>query len=99
VCYEGLTISNGATVTLNPGLYIINGVAGSGKNVFSVSGGTLNGTSGVTFYFVNGASFNFSNGAILNLTAPTSGPDRGMLFYQDPGDTAAVPLLAARWRC
>src|ERR1039458_9551407 len=90
VCYQGLTISNGSTATLNPGLYIINGVAGSGKNVFSVAGGAIiNGTTGVTFYFVNGASFNFSNGASVNLTAPTSGPYRGLLFYQDPGDTAA----------
>jgi Flp pilus assembly protein TadG len=90
VCYDGLTISNSPTVTLNPGLYIINGVGGSGKNQFSVSGGAIvNGTSGVTFYFVNGAYFNISNGASLNLTAPTSGPYRGMLFYQDPGDTAA----------
>src|ERR1017187_2357637 len=53
VCYDGLTISNSPTVTLNPALYIINGVGGSGKNQFSVSGGTLNGTSGVTFYLVN----------------------------------------------
>jgi hypothetical protein len=90
VCYDGLTISNSPTVTLNPGLYIINGVGGSGKNVFSVAGGAIvNGTTGVTFYFVNGASFNFSNGASVNLTAPTSGPYRGLLFYQDAGDTAA----------
>jgi Flp pilus assembly protein TadG len=90
VCYDGLTISNSPTVTLNPGLYIINGALGSGKNELAVSGGAIvNGTSGVTFYFVNGAYFSISNGATLNLTAPTSGPDRGLLFYQDPGDTAA----------
>jgi hypothetical protein len=93
VCYQGLTISNNSTVTLNPGLYIINGVGGTGKNQFSVSGGVLNGTTGVTFYLVNGAYFTVSNGATLNLTAPTSGPYRGMLFYQDPGDTAADSFI------
>ena len=85
VCYKGLSFPKGSpTVTLNPGLYIING-----PNPLSVaSGTTLNGT-GVTFYFVNGGSFSVSNGATLNLSAPTTGTYRGLLFYQDPTDSAA----------
>jgi Flp pilus assembly protein TadG len=85
VCYNGLSFPKGSpTITLNPGLYII-----SGSNPLSVaSGTTINGT-GVSFYFVNGASFAISNGATLNLTAPTSGPDSGILFYEDRNDTAA----------
>jgi hypothetical protein len=93
VCYEGLTISGSPTVTLNPGLYIIDGERLSAYS-FSVSGGaTVNGTTGVTFYFVNNGSFTF-NGATMNLTAPTTsttsvGINSGILFYQDSGDTAA----------
>jgi hypothetical protein len=52
------------------------------------SGTTVNGT-GVTFYFVNGASFTVENGATLNVSAPTSPPYSGLLFYQDPTDSAA----------
>jgi Flp pilus assembly protein TadG len=85
ICYNGLSFTNGApTVTLNPGLYIING-----PNSLNVaSGTTLNGT-GVTFYFVNNASFTISNGATLNLSAPTSGAYSGLLFYQDVNDSSA----------
>ena len=84
VCYNGLTISRSPTVTLNPGLYIING-----SNALSISGAaTVNGI-GVTFYFVNGASFSISNGSIVNLTAPTSGAYSGILFEQNSLDTAA----------
>jgi Flp pilus assembly protein TadG len=94
VCYKGLTITNSPVVTLNPGLYIIDGEGASAFS-FSVSGGaTVNGTSGVSFYFVNNGSFTFSNGATMNLTAPTTrdlsvGINAGILFYQDSGDTAA----------
>jgi hypothetical protein len=86
VCYTGFSISKGSPIiNLNPGLYIFNGAGG-----FNVaSGTTLNGTGGVTFYFVNGASFTISNGAVANLTAPGSGTYSGLLFYQDPGDSAA----------
>jgi hypothetical protein len=84
-CYNGLSFPKGSpTVTVNPGVYII-----KGPNPLAVASGTvLNGTD-VTFYFVNGGSFNISNGAAINLSAPTSGSYSGLLFYQDPTDTAA----------
>jgi Flp pilus assembly protein TadG len=84
VCYNGLTTPRGSPIiTLRPGLYIFNG-----PNPLDISSGTtVNGT-GVTFYFVNGASFTFTNGATLNLSAPTSAPYSGILFYQDPSDSA-----------
>lgn len=85
VCYSSLSVSKGSpTINLNPGLYIFNGSGG----LDIASGTILNGT-GVTFYFVNGASFTFSNGATANLSAPTSGAYSGLLFYEDPTDSAA----------
>jgi Flp pilus assembly protein TadG len=84
VCYNGLTISHSPTVTLNPGLYIING-----PGTLDVSGGAVVNGTGVTFYFVNGAGFNITNGAALTLSAPTNGAYSGLLFYQDPNDTAS----------
>ena len=93
VCYQGLTITRSPTVTLNPGLYIIDGEGASAFS-FSVAGGaTVNGTTGVSFYFVNNGSFTFSNGATMNLTAPTTnvpsvGINAGILFYEDPGQAS-----------
>jgi hypothetical protein len=85
VCYSSLSVSKGSpTINFKPGLYIFNGSGG----LDMASGTILNGT-GVTFYFVNGASFTISNGATANLSAPTSGAYSGLLFYQDPTDSAA----------
>ena len=84
VCYSSLSFPKGSpTITLNPGLYIFNGAGG-----FNVASGTTMTGSGVTFYFINGASFQISNGASVTLSAPTSGTYNGLLFYQDPTDSA-----------
>jgi hypothetical protein len=78
ICYSSLSVQSGATATLNPGIYYINGN-------LSVSGGaSLQGTGGVTFYITNGGSVSITGGATMNLTAPAG----GMLFYQDPADTS-----------
>jgi hypothetical protein len=71
---------------MNPGLYIIT------TGGLSVGGqATLNG-SGVTIYLqTNSASL--SGGAATNLTAPTSGPWQGILFYQDRSDTTSASLV------
>ena len=79
---NGISIGSGASVTFQPGVYILNGGG------LSVSGNsTIQGT-GVTFY--NTARGNYSYGPV-NLTggtlgflnAPTSGPTGGILFFQD----------------
>jgi hypothetical protein len=86
VCYNSLAVgSNGATVTLNPGIYVINGGA---LHFESGSGGHSNlGGNGVFFYLVNGASFTIDNGATVNLTAMGSGTYEGILIYQDAADS------------
>lgn len=85
ICYSGLQIGNGATVTLKPGLYIINGS-------LTVNGGSPVTGTGVTFYFPAGGSLNLSNGATFNLTAPTSGTYDGILFYQNRSNSTAVSI-------
>jgi Flp pilus assembly protein TadG len=85
----GIKINAGATVTFNPGLYIVDGGG------ITISGGTVSG-SGVTFYLTgasgNGSSAqNYSgvtiNGnATVNLSSPctsSGGSIAGMLFFQD----------------
>lgn len=103
VCYNSLDVgSNGGTVTLNPGIYVING-----GNLHFFSGGNKGGN-GVFFYLENGASVTFDNGANnLNLVAGgslesdgktttpslgTSGLYNGILFYQAATDTNAISI-------
>jgi len=79
---NGLTLNSGVTVTLNPGIYIID------RGDLQVNGGaTLRGT-GVTIVLTSSTGSNYAtlhiNGnSVVNLTAPTSGPTQGMVFYQD----------------
>jgi hypothetical protein len=77
----GIRISNGATATFNPGIYII-----KGGGVSFVGGTTITG-SGVMFYLTGTnasyASADISNGASVTFSAPPSGPYMGMLFFQD----------------
>lgn len=78
----GLRISGSGNVTLNPGVYIINGGG------LSVSGtATLSG-SGVTIILTSstGSSYgtvSISGGASVTLSAPTSGATSGIAFFQD----------------
>jgi hypothetical protein len=78
----GITLNSGANITLNPGIYYLD------KGQFKVAGNaTVTGT-GVTIILTsstgsNYATANVSGGATFNLSAPTSGPTTGFLFYGD----------------
>lgn len=77
----GITLSNSANVTLTSGTYILKG---GGLNMSGNA--TLQGT-GVTIYNTGTAStyrpIFTQDDVIINLTAPTSGPLVGILFFQD----------------
>ncbi len=80
----GITIIGNANVTFSPGTYAL---VGGGLN--TTGNITLTG-SGVTFYNTfNTASgypyapISLTGNLIMNLSAPTSGPLQGMLFFQD----------------
>lgn len=79
---QGLNVNGGAHLTLNAGIYIING--GS----FTVNGGaTVTATSGVTIVLTgsgsNYATVTINGGANISITAPTTGPTAGLAFFQD----------------
>jgi len=86
VCYNGLSNSGSGALTLNPGVYVITGG-------FSASGSaTITGT-GVTIYLAGpNGSLSLTGSGALNLTAPTSGPYSGILFFEDPSDTNAMSI-------
>jgi len=87
----GIKIANpGTTVRFNPGIYFLQGGGLDIEQSAVVTG------SGVTFVNMNapagtagGAAnnfkiFNFQSGGSASLSAPTTGPLAGVLFYQDP---------------
>jgi hypothetical protein len=84
----GINISNGATATFAPGVYIINGGA------LSLVGGTTDTGSGVMFYLTGTnasyGSVNISNGANVTFSGPTSGSYTGIVFYQNRTITSSV---------
>lgn len=74
--YCGLNISNGAQVTLSPGIYVIK----DGELVVT-GNAALRGT-GVGFYFVGpGASLDFEQTSSIELQAPTTGAMAGLLVF------------------
>jgi Flp pilus assembly protein TadG len=84
--YNGIHITGNGTVNFPAGTYVISG------NDFDCNGTpTITGT-GVTFYFTNGATFNCTGNDTIQFTAPSSGTYAGILFYQDPADTAGPSL-------
>ena len=77
----GITVQGGASLTLGPGTYILDGGG------LTVSGSTItdNG-SGVTFFNTGTKSsfgtINVTGGSAATLSAPTSGTYNGILFYE-----------------
>jgi hypothetical protein len=67
------SLSTSGHVTFQPGLYIVDGAMSS--NGQSITG------AGVTF--VIGGNVNLAGNIILNLSAPTSGPFSGLVFFGD----------------
>ena len=104
VCYNGLSISGSGTVTMTPGLYIINGsmsMSGSG----SLGMGTLgsDAASGVTIYLAppNG-SLSLTGSGTMNIAAPCTNvatacntPYNGILFFEDPTDTNSMKITGS----
>jgi len=78
----GLTVQTLQTVTFNPGIYVVEGPLIFNGNVVVRGDGvtfvlTTRGAGPVPSVTINGAS------ADIELSAPTSGPMAGILFYQD----------------
>ena len=89
---------NGGNVTLNPGVYCgwfnFNGnpnvTFNPGTYVLKNGGWNVNGghweADGVSFYFSDqNSKIQFNSGVSANITAPTSGPYRGVAFFEPDG--------------
>jgi len=73
--YSSISLKAGAVVTMNPGVYCIDGD-------FKGTGGSLTGV-GVTLKMLSG-EFDLGGNVTVNLQAPTSGDWKGMLVYAQP---------------
>lgn len=74
----GIVISNGATVNLSSGVYIIK------DGPLTVTGGaTLNGSNVGLFLTGRGGAINFDGPSNISLTAPAQGEMAGMLMFED----------------
>ena len=76
-CYNGLTLNGSGNLTLEPGLYIINGSLNLGGSRAVIG-------TGVTFYTTG--TTRISNSRVLLLSAPTSGTYNGLLLFQSRND-------------
>ena len=86
--YNSIGASGNGTLTMNPGTYII-------KDSFDFSGNGVIAGAGVTLYFAcssyptpctagqEGASFDFTGNGAMNLSAPTTGPFKGLTVFFD----------------
>ncbi|MBB4370095.1 Flp pilus assembly protein TadG [Bradyrhizobium sp. cir1] len=89
-CYMGsITVNAGAVLNLSPGVYYLDGA-----NLSVAGNATITG-SGVTLVFTGSGSdwgtASIGSNATVNLTAPTSGPTKGIVMYGDrnmPAGTA-----------
>ncbi len=74
-------------VQFNPGIYIVDG------GTFRVNASAVMAGANVTFFLTNGAELAFNGNATLGLSAPTSGPLSGILFFGDRADVGVVHLI------
>lgn len=89
-CYSGsITVNAGATLSLDPGIYYLDGA-----NLSVAGNATITGT-GVTLVFTgsgsNWGTASIGSNAIIDLTAPTTGSTKGIVMYGDrkmPAGTA-----------
>ena len=83
----GLTVTNGATVTLNPGTFIFR------DGPLIVDGGASLKGNGVSIFMKGpNANLTFATASTIHLTAGKSGPLSGILIYDDPTGAAAPEM-------
>src|SRR4029077_9759045 len=85
---------NGGTLTLNPGVYILQGGIDIGAQANLVNNTTGGDGSGGVMLYVTGTSsgVNAHGQGDITLNAPTTGTYKGIVMWQDKNDTTAATL-------
>jgi len=82
---KGISLSSTAQVEFEPGVYIIDG----GSLSATGNSAQMHGE-GVTFFFTDGGSLGLAGQGSIELSAPTSGDYKGILFFGDPEEPAGL---------
>lgn len=82
---KGISLSSTAQVEFGPGVYIIDG----GSLSTTGNSAQMHGED-VMFYFTDGGSLSLSGQGSVDLSAPTSGDYKGILFFGDPEEPAGL---------
>ena len=99
----GIIINSGATVSFQPGVYVLtstNGGANRSPGGLTINLGTSVTGTGVTFFNdgpSGGINFNAPSLSLagVNLVAPTTGTYAGILFFQPASNTSAATLYGS----
>ncbi len=89
----GITLDGTGDVTFAAGTYVLTG--STGFNVKGAVNISQSGATGVTFYNTGTGAISLTGASNVSLSAPSSGPLAGILFYQDAADTAAASIQGA----
>ena len=85
----GISMGNGMTITMQPGVYYMKGGG------FSVGGGVTLTGSGVTIFMDNTSGrgqISIAGGASVTLTPPTTGTYAGLTYFPDRANTKALSM-------
>jgi hypothetical protein len=86
-----ISLNNG-TLTMNPGVYILQGGIDIGGNATVTNNTTGGDGSGGVMLYATGGNFNLHGTPTVTLNGPASGPYRGILMWQDKSDSQADNL-------
>lgn len=95
--YDEITVLAGADVTMDPGMYCVNGNKG-----FTSNGGSITGTD--IFIYMEDGPFNLGGNTLVDLSAveppnslvdPSHNDWAGMLLYVDPNNTNPITITGA----
>lgn len=82
----GLTIANNGKLTLNPGVYFIDGTFNLGNN------SSITGTGGVTLLFNSATTITLAAGVVMTLTAPLTGTTAGIALASQRSITGTFSI-------
>lgn len=83
--YCSITISSNAVLTMNPGVYYIDG------GNFSASGNSSL-TANEVMIYMNSGNFSMSGNGTFDVTAPNSGSYQGMMLFMDQSNTGSISI-------
>jgi hypothetical protein len=84
---KGLKITNGADVTLSPGIYVIK----DGPLIVD-KGGSMQGADVGIYLKGKGANLTFDSASTISISAPKDGPMAGLLIFDDPTGASAPAI-------